>query len=98
MSGALVSSLRYLVCIFTPLTIRRLQVVSFLRTGGLARVERTDEGNLENLHDSVEQSMYDLETSFLIRIKSRGMPVVSGLALFSAILHGDVRGLEDFEW
>ena len=76
------------------LTIGLGNVVSVLSLALL----RLQEWYTKNLHDSVEQSMNDLETSFLIRIKSRGMPVVSGLTLFSAILDGDVRGLEDFEW
>ena len=80
------------------LTIRRLQVVAFLRLGALLLVQCADERYLEDLHDSVEQTVDDLETSFFIAIKSRRVPIIPRLSFLSTVLNRDVRRFEDLEW
>lgn len=81
----------------TLLTIRRLQIVTLFRTSELALFQRADERHLEDLHDPVEQPVDDLETSLLVRIQRSGVPVVACFTFLSAVLHRDVRSLEDFE-
>jgi len=62
------------------------------------RVSATDPRNLQHFHGSVQHTMHDLEACGLVAPHSRGVSLVTRLALSRAILEDNVRSFEYLDW